>query len=156
MPNNGPASSSVPRNSARDIQPSRGSPSLLAFFFITWKPGALRHLIPQQNHAAPHLDTPVHARSGGCKLLFNKPIREALRNRLSHCHMHHALLKRRTPFGIAGLGIAGLEPPPLHEPLSEPCLDVFRATPLCAPPNLGRTIGISVIPFALHCAAPYE
>jgi hypothetical protein len=72
------------------------------------------------------------------------------------CHMHEALLKRRTPFGIGGLGIGDLEPPPLLEPLSEPCVDVFCATPLCAPPNLSQTIVISVIPFALHYAAPYE
>jgi hypothetical protein len=73
--------------------------------------------------------------------LFNKPIREALRNGLSHCRMHEALLKRRTPFGIGGLGIGDLEPPPRLEPLSEPSVNVFRATPLCAPPNLSRTIG---------------
>src|ERR1700730_10408517 len=47
MPKNGPASSSVPRNSARDIQPSLRSPSLLAFFFITWKPGVLKEDFPQ-------------------------------------------------------------------------------------------------------------
>ena len=70
--------------------------------------------------------------------------------------MHEALLKRRTPFGIGGLGIGDPEPPPLLEPLSEPCVDVFRATPLRAPPSLTQTIGIGVIPFALRYAAPYE
>ena len=67
-----------------------------------------------------------------------------------------ALLKRRTPLGIGGLGIGELEPPPLLEPLSEPSVDDFCATPLGAPPNLSQTIGIGVILFALHCAAPNE
>src|SRR5450631_2553167 len=58
--------------------------------------------------------------------------------------------------GIGGLGIRDLEPPPLLKPSAEPGAHIFRATPLCAPPNLSQTIGINVILFELHCAAPYE
>jgi hypothetical protein len=58
--------------------------------------------------------------------------------------------------GVGSVGIGDLEPPPLLNPLAEPGAEIFHATSLCAPPNLSQTIGISVIPFALHCAAPYE
>jgi hypothetical protein len=39
MLKNGPANSSTPTNTARDIEPSRGHRHCLAFFFITLKPG---------------------------------------------------------------------------------------------------------------------
>jgi hypothetical protein len=58
--------------------------------------------------------------------------------------------------GIGGLGIRDLEPPPLLKPSAEQGAHIFRATSLCAPPNLSQTIGINVILFELHCAAPYE
>jgi hypothetical protein len=48
MPNNGPASSSVPRNSARDIQPSRGV-TMIASIFL--------HYVEARCLAAPHFDS---------------------------------------------------------------------------------------------------
>jgi hypothetical protein len=56
--------------------------------------------------------------------------------------------------GGGSVGIGDLEPPLLLNPLAEPDAEIFRATSLCAPPNLGQTIGIGGILFALHCAAP--
>src|SRR5260221_14423722 len=57
---------------------------------------------------------------------------------------------------LTGLGIGDPEPPPLRKPLAEPCADILRPTSLCAPPDLSQTLGIGVILFALHCAAPNE
>src|SRR5450432_3536937 len=91
MPKNGPATSNVPRNSARDIQPSRGSPSLLAFFFTTWKPGVLKEDFPQLLRTVS-----VVAVRGGAHLAAS-----------AHCNstITHFKLVHGSPLGYSGVGI---------------------------------------------------
>src|SRR5450755_570093 len=94
MPKNGPATSNVPRNSARDIQPSRGSPSLLAFFFTTWKPGVLKEDFPQLLRTVS-----VVAVRGGAHLAAS-----------AHCnstitHLKLVYESQTHPLGYSGVGI---------------------------------------------------